>query len=131
MQWRRNTLIADANVILRYLLNDHEVLSAQAAEILENHAVRIPIAVACEVVFVLQKVYKIEREKIRSILKEFVEENPIFVERIDLFLMALKKYQETKLDFVDCLLWAYAEIDQEVIFTFDQKLEKYIKGGLS
>lgn len=46
--------LVDANVVLRYLLDDHEELSARAAEILENHSVTLPMEVGCEVVYVLQ-----------------------------------------------------------------------------
>ena len=34
--------IADANVVLRYLLNDSEDLSEKAAEILENNVIFLP-----------------------------------------------------------------------------------------
>ncbi len=53
--------LIDANVVLRYLLDDHAELSVRAAEILEQHTVTLPIEVACEVVYVLQKVYAIVR----------------------------------------------------------------------
>lgn len=49
--------IVDANVILRYILDDHPELSTAAAAILEQQTVILPIEVACEVVYVLQKVY--------------------------------------------------------------------------
>ena len=48
--------IVDANIILRYLLDDHTELSPRAAEILEQETPILPIEVACEVVYVLQKV---------------------------------------------------------------------------
>ena len=48
--------IADANIVLRYVLNDHTELSMRAAEILEYHDVVVPVEVICEVVYVLQKV---------------------------------------------------------------------------
>lgn len=79
--------IVDANIILRYLLDDHADLSPKAAEILEQQTVTMPIEVACEVVYVLQKVYAV----------------------------------------VDTLLWAYHTVEQQEIFTFDDKLRKYIK----
>ena len=121
--------ITDANIILRYILNDHEILSAKAAEIIENNRVNLPIEVACEVVFVLQKVYQVEREKIQEVLSHLIEEDLVGLEKPELLLKALEVYSETKFDFVDCLLVSYCEIYQESIFTFDKKLENYLKRG--
>ncbi len=118
--------IADANIILRYILNDHEILSAKAAEIIENNRVNLPIEVACEVVFVLQKVYQVEREKIQEVLSHLIEEDLVGLEKPELLLKALEVYSETKFDFVDCLLVSYCEVYQESIFTFDKKLENHL-----
>ena len=52
--------IVDANIILRYLLNDTEDLSAKAADLLENNEVMVPNEVIAEIVYVLEKVYKIK-----------------------------------------------------------------------
>ena len=119
--------IADANIILRYILNDHEELSAKAAEIIENNTITLPIEVACEIVFVLQKVYQVERDKIQGVLSELITEGLVSLEKPKLLLKALDCYGETKFDFVDCLLWSYHEVEGESIFTFDRKLEKYIQ----
>ena len=64
--------IIDANIILRYLLNDHEELSTKAEEILENNRIILLLPVACKVVFVLQKVYQVERDKIREVLQRLI-----------------------------------------------------------
>ncbi len=119
--------IADANIILRYILNDHPELSAQAAEIIENNLVTLPIEVICEIVFVLQKVYQIERQNIREILHKLTEENLVKIDKLEVLLKALDCYSQTKFDFVDCLLWSYQEVEQASIFTFDQKLKKYLE----
>ena len=42
-QWWKDMKIADANIILRYLLNDHEMLSEKATAIIENNKVFLPI----------------------------------------------------------------------------------------
>ena len=119
--------IADANIILRYILDDHEELSAKAAEIIENNTITLPIEVACEIVFVLQKVYRVERDKIQGVLSELITKGLVSLEKPELLLKALDCYGETKFDFVDCLPWSYHEVEQESIFTFDRKLEKYIQ----
>lgn len=56
--------LIDANVVLRYLLDDHAELSAKAAEIIEQQTVTMTMEVACEVVYVLQKVYAVKRKDI-------------------------------------------------------------------
>ena len=47
--------IADANIILRYLLNDHEELSDKATIIIENNEVLLHNEVIAEIVYVLEK----------------------------------------------------------------------------
>ena len=37
-----------------------------------------------------------------------------------------KNYRETKLDFVDCILSAYAISDNQKILSFDKKLNNFI-----
>ncbi len=58
--------ITDANIILRYLLNDNEILSKKSGRILENCAVNLPFEVCAEVVYVLEKVYAVSREDIQN-----------------------------------------------------------------
>ncbi len=119
--------IVDANIVLRYVLNDHEELSRKAADILEHQSVMLPIEAACEVVYVLQKVYGVNREEIRQKLSELVNERLLTVEKTEIFLKALACYHTTTLDFVDALLWAYHVVEHQEIFTFDGKLQKHIQ----
>lgn len=118
--------IVDANIILRYLLNDHQELSSKAAEILEQQTVILPIEVACEVVYVLQKIYNVNRKDIQQQLTNLLNENIVTMQKPVVFLKALEYYGTTTLDFVDTLLWAYHTVEQQEIFTFDKKLEKSI-----
>lgn len=119
--------IVDANIILRYLLDDHAELSSKAAEILEQQTVTMPIEVACEVVYVLQKVYAVNRKDIQKQLGNLLDGNLVEMDKSAVFLKALECYGSSKFDFVDTLLWAYHAVEQQEIFTFDDKLRKYIK----
>lgn len=119
--------LVDANVILRYILDDHPELSTAAAAIVEQQIVTLPIEVACEVVYVLQKVYAVDREEIRQQLGNLLNENLVAMEKPVIFLKALEYYSKSKFDFVDCLLWAYHTVEQQTIFTFDNKLHKFIQ----
>lgn len=56
MLWSKNMKLVDANVILRYLLNDHQEMSQQAKAVIDSGAYTKPEIIA-EVVYVLKGVY--------------------------------------------------------------------------
>ncbi len=119
--------IVDANIILRYILDDHEELSPKAAEILEQQAVTLPMEAACEVVYVLQKVYSVDRKTIQQQLTDLLNEALVTMDKPAVFLKALEYYSTSSLDFVDTLLCAYHTVEQQEIFTFDKKLNQFIQ----
>lgn len=119
--------VVDANVILRYILDDHAELSPKAAEIIEHHSVTLPMEVGCEVVYVLQKVYAVERKEIRLQLSNLLAEDLVGMEKPTVFLKALDCYSESTLDFVDTLLWAYHVVEGQEVFSFDDKLHKFFQ----
>jgi len=119
--------LVDANIVLRYVLNDHPELSLKAAEILEHHEAVMPVEVMCEVVYVLQKVYHVAREQIRIKLSDLIDENLIAVEKPDVLKQALSIYCLKNLDIVDALLWAYHTFEGQEVFTFDNKLRNCLK----
>lgn len=119
--------IVDANIVLRYLLNDSDDLSGKAAEILENNMVFLPNEVIAEIVYVLEKLYKVERRKISSALLELFEYGNLEVSDFGMVNEALKVYAERKLDFVDTLLYAYHKLGKHEVYTFDKKLNNLLK----
>ena len=118
--------LIDANVILRYLLDDHEELSAKAAQMLEGREVVLLPEVACEVVYVLQKVYKVSRPQIQEHLSALLVSQLVRVEQAEVLLKALECYAATALDFVDALLWAHHAVAHDEVLTFDRQLGKYL-----
>jgi predicted nucleic-acid-binding protein len=124
--------IVDANIVLRYVLDDHVELSPRATKILEQQTALLPVEVACEIVYVLQKVYSVSRQDIQEQLSSLLNEKLLNMDKPLVFLKALELYSLTRLDFVDSLLWAYHVIEQQEVLTFDKKLNKYIsQAGLS
>jgi predicted nucleic-acid-binding protein len=79
--------VVDANIILRYLLDDHAELSPKAAEILEQQTVTLPIEVAYEVVYVLQKVYAVDRQDIQTQISNLLHENLVKMDNPAVFLL--------------------------------------------
>ena len=119
--------LVDANVVLRYILDDHPELSSRAAEIIESHETVLPMEIACEVVYVLQKVYQVPKEQIQAKLYGLLNEHLVLVEKPEVLKQALSIYWLKNLDFVDALLWAYHVVNQQRVFTFDNQLLKCLE----
>ncbi len=119
-----NMIIIDANVILRYLLNDNEEMASEAEMLIKNHEVWVTIEVIAEVIYVLKGVYKVEKREVCNCLLEFLEE--VRVEDREVLEKAIQTYAECNLDFVDCVLYAYHSVRQYEIKTFDKKLNKLL-----
>lgn len=119
--------IVDANIVLRYLLNDSDDLSGQAAEILENNMIFLPNEVIAEIVYVLEKVYQVKKSSISSTLLELFEYGNIVVNEFGIISESLRVYAEKNLDFVDTLLYAYHKLGKYEIYTFDKKLNNLLK----
>lgn len=115
--------LIDANVILRYLLNDHEVMSETARQAVETGACTT-VEVLAEVVYVLKGVYKAERSDIAEWLGTFLDE--IVMDNKQAIYYALRVYGETSLDFVDCVLIGYNRILGREILSFDKKLNRLL-----
>ena len=116
----------DANIVLRYLMNDHAERSLKAKEIIDQNIVEVPIEILCEVVFVLKGHYGIDRQNISSKLKYFFDQTQCTLPHQDAVLRGLEYYGQKSLDFVDCILAGYADVEKDEIFTFDDKLQKLI-----
>ena len=127
MLWRKNMVILDANVILRYVLNDNEAMADQAEKYITGKNVVITLEVAAEVVYVLNKVYFMERHVIAHIVKGFAE--LVECQEMAVLQLALDVYAAHNLDFVDCVLYAYRNIHNIEIATFDKKLLKLLVEG--
>ncbi|HHX60521.1 MAG TPA: type II toxin-antitoxin system VapC family toxin [Epulopiscium sp.] len=120
-------IIVDANVILRYLLQDIEELFGKAVKVIEDEDIYIPNEVMAEVVYVLEKVYKVDREDIEKTLMSLISYTNIKVDNKDLIKTALQLFSVRRLDFVDTLLFAYNKVEDYEVITFDRKLNKVIE----
>lgn len=123
MQWQKNMQLIDANVLIRCILNDCPEMTEKAVEIIDAGAYTKPEILA-EVVYVLQKVYAVQRPKIKDMLQNILE--IIHCQEKECVLYAMDIYASISLDFVDCLLIAYHKINHENIFSFDKKLNKHL-----
>lgn len=114
----------DTNVILRYLIHDVESQQKEVDEIIANGAATFP-EVLPEVVYVLRKFYKVDRQKTAEALLRILDE--IEVAHKAVMIQAAKLYGTTNLDFVDCLFVAYRNVENLEVFTLDKDLNKLLK----
>lgn len=115
--------IIDANIILRYLLNDNASFFVEAQNIVENRQVQFPNEVCAEVVYVLQKVYNIPRNEIANSITTILDYPNISANKLVL-KEALKIYEYENIDFVDSVLVANNHEFGTLIHTFDNKIKK-------
>ena len=118
--------IVDANIILRYLLNDHTAHFNAAVEIIENNTIFVPFKVAAEVVYVLEKVYQVPRIEISESLNILISYPDISFNDKKIIMEALKIYKDKKIDFVDALLISYNHTKRYKVHTFDKQLKKLL-----
>lgn len=116
----------DANIILRYLLRDNDEQYNISRDIIENEEVFLLNEVTAEIVYVLIKVYSIEKKKVCTILKKlFLYRNINFYSK-NVILEALDLFSKNSIDYVDCILCAYSNIEGRKIKSFDKKVISYV-----
>jgi predicted nucleic-acid-binding protein len=97
-------------------------MAEQVEELLENKVVSARNEVLAEVVYVLDKVYKLPRTETHSVIVKFLDLENVQIDDKDVVVLALETFSQTRLDFVDTLLYAYHTLKGAKIFTFDKKL---------
>ena len=123
---RRNMVILDTNSILRFVLKDNVEMSDIVKKTINEQPCFIPIEIVAELVYVLTKVYKIDRNLVSNTLKDFFELSNVNVLKYEVVNFALVLFANTNLDFVDSLLIAYSKIENYDVLTFDKELKKYL-----
>jgi predicted nucleic-acid-binding protein len=120
----------DANIILRYLLNDIPDQCKSATKLLKGARDQLAVAdtALIETCFVMERAYSMSREHIGIALLGFMSLQQINCNRI-LFDRALMLFQShSALSMEDCCLAVYAELNKaEPLYTFDKKLAKQLQ----
>jgi predicted nucleic-acid-binding protein len=117
-------LYLDTNIILRYLLEDCEQFIEQSKEYIENNNVYIKNEVLAEVVYVLNKTYKVPKNLVNTTVKEFITNDNVVVDSLEVIMSALEIFETKNIDFVDSLLCAYNKLLKYQVVSFDKKLNK-------
>ena len=128
MRLPEKVYLIDTNVILRYLLGDHQRFSPRAKKFMQDVATgtrkaEIPSVVIVECIYVMEKYYKIAKSEIVDALNRILNFKGIVNPDRSEILSALIKFDETNTDIVDCII-AGQSTPNRVIVSFDKDSSK-------
>ncbi len=122
--------LIDTNLIVRYLVQDHEKHARAASRLFEACdrgevvIIVLPVVLA-ECVFVLESFYRHPRATIASALGRLISSPGVEIADVTIHLDALNRFKRTKAHFVDCVIAATAASGQLPVATFDQDFRKF------
>ena len=126
-----NRTLIDTNLIVRYLVQDHDKHARAAGRLFEAcdrgdlTMIVLPVVLA-ECVFVLESFYKHSRSDIASALASLISSPGVEIDNVTVHLDALTRYKGTKAHFVDCLIAATAVANKVPVSTFDRDFRQFL-----
>ncbi len=119
-------VVVDTSVFIRLFTMDDERKFEKAKELIEKAVkgkieIFVPFIVVAEIVWVLEKIYKVNRRAISEIVESLINTIGINVEFSDIVSHAMKLYKEKNIKFTDAVIssWTlYKEMDE--LITFDE-----------
>ena len=120
----------DTNLIVRYLVQDHEKHAKAAGRLFDacdrgDVVIVVLPAVLAECVFVLESFYEHPCGDIASALGRLISSPCVEIDGAAIHLDALDRYRKTKVHFVDCLIAATAATENMPVASFDQDFRKF------
>lgn len=118
----------DTNVLVRFLVEDDAVQTEQAKALLqqgitEGTTFYVPDVVLCEIVWVLNKSYRVSRREIVAHLRKLLHASHLMFASSERLAKALAAYGRGKGDFADYLIREDARgAGCEAVATFDRAL---------
>jgi predicted nucleic-acid-binding protein len=125
-----NRRLVDTNLIVRYLVQDHERHAKAAGRLFDacdrgDVVIVVLPAVLAECVFVLESFYEHPRGDIASALGRLISSPGVEISGTAIHLDALDRYRKTKVHFVDCVIAANAASKGLSVASFDQDFRKF------
>ena len=124
----------DTSVILRLLVKDDDIKRKTVEKLLKEAKDKgitlylLPVAIM-ETVFVLEKVYKIEKKKIKELLMAILNTPEIKIDMEDVFRKSLEVYEGKNIKFADAVMGYWGlEKGFSTVYTYDEKDFKRIEG---
>jgi predicted nucleic-acid-binding protein len=98
----------DTNVLVRYIMQDDPVQSAQATKLVDSLNAATPgfvsLVSVIELVWVLSTCFELRREQIMQALEALVRAKQLVVDRTDQVVQAMRTFKSGSADFADCLI---------------------------
>ncbi len=122
--------LVDTNLIVRYLVQDHEKHAKAAGRLFDacdrgDVVIVVLPGVLAECVFVLESFYEHPRGDIASALGRLISSPCVEIDGAAIHMDALNRYRKTKVHFVDCLIAATAATENMPVASFDQDFRKF------
>lgn len=123
----------DTNILLRLLIKDDDIKRKACERLLEKakrkevYLYILPIVVM-EVVWVLEKYYKLDRKTVRELTEAIMNTPELHIEMEDVFRKALRLYEEKNVKFADAVIGYWGlEKGLSIVYTYDERDFKHIK----
>ena len=121
--------LLDTNVIIRFLVGDHEEYLAKSIEIFRQiESVKLQVfvldGVLMEAFFVLTKFYKLPKEEVIDDLKTILALNGVVNANKPILFETLNVLENKNIDFVDAMICAKSKLEGFGKLSFDDDLKK-------
>jgi len=123
--------LIDTNIIIRFLVGDHEkhlIESTKIFEDIESRKIEVEIldTVLMETLFVLIKFYKLPKAEVINDLKSILAMEGIVNTNKVILFEALSLHLDKNIDFVDALICAKSKIQGYEWISFDSDIKKCV-----
>ena len=120
----------DTNVLVRYIMQDDAGQAAKANALIDalstDRPALVPLVVMVELVWVLTRSYKLDRDRIAQALEALLSSRELVIQQAATVWGALRTYRTGKGDFADCLIARSALADgYQPVMTFDHAAARH------
>ena len=117
----------DTNVLVRHIVQDDAEQARVATRVIESCCTAedpgiISLVVLCELVWVLARGYRFDRDTIAGLLRRLLAVDDLRVERSELAWQALGFYEKGKADFADYMIGlSHRALGAEITYSLDRR----------
>jgi predicted nucleic-acid-binding protein len=121
-------IAVDTNVLVRFVVRDDARQTCRARRLLERlqsegGRAYVSDIVLCELVWVLERSYRVARSEIADVLARLIRARPLTFDSTERIAGAIQSYGQGKGDFADYLIREHAVArDCDCVVTFDRQL---------